>query len=366
MIKSRLLLTLLMAAVVIGCSPKDPTNPNFVVASGKGIKILRKDLTAERELQMKMNPMPMQLPPAQLAYVDQSVLENMITRQILLNAAGPVTPAVKEQVKKNVEAIKARYGSEEVLKTELGKAGFDLPRLEKEFVNQSLIQSYVAQSVEKNQASLAVTDEQAKAFFDENAAAFSAPVPELSQARHILVRIPPDADAKTKAEKRKILDDARKNIVSKKQKFEDVAREVSEDTSTGPQGGVLPAISKEQAEAAPEFEKALFGLPIGQVSAIVTSPAGLHLIEVLKRTPSHKQTFEEVKDRIKEQLGAERRNQFLVKHIADLKAKAEVKIFLPTPPPMPSMGMPGAGSLQPAPEPENVPAPQPPAAPAKK
>ena len=78
--------------------------------------------------------------------------------------------------------------------------------------------------------------------------------------------------------------------------FEDLAKKYSEDDATKPKGGDLGWIVDQQT--VPEFQQAAFSVPKGQISDLVKTQYGFHIIKVIDRESAHTRTFEEVKDSI--------------------------------------------------------------------
>lgn len=103
--------------------------------------------------------------------------------------------------------------------------------------------------------------------------------------------------------------------------FATVAKEVSDDPGSGQQGGDLGCVGKGQF--VPEFEEALFTLPIGELSGLVESQFGFHLIIVKERkTP----TYEEAKAEVEAALGrlaSMELEKFLVKASGDAKVSVD-------------------------------------------
>jgi peptidyl-prolyl cis-trans isomerase SurA len=98
-----------------------------------------------------------------------------------------------------------------------------------------------------------------------------------TRARHILIKVTPTTSAADA--KRKLLE-LKERLDNKAAKFEDLARLQSNDTSAakgGDLGWLMPG------DTLPEFEAAMNGLKIGEVSAPVETSFGYHLIEVLER-----------------------------------------------------------------------------------
>jgi peptidyl-prolyl cis-trans isomerase SurA len=98
-----------------------------------------------------------------------------------------------------------------------------------------------------------------------------------THARHILLKITPTMTAD---DAKKKLADIKAKIDSKQLTFEDAARQFSNDGSAS-KGGDLGWLAP--GDALPEFENPMNGLKIGEVSDVIQTPFGLHLIQVLER-----------------------------------------------------------------------------------
>ena len=126
--------------------------------------------------------------------------------------------------------------------------------------------------------------------------------PEQRQARHILIALDPKADAQTEAQAKAKIEAIRKRLVGGED-FAEVAKEVSEDPGSAPQGGDLGWFGRGLMD--PAFEQAAFQLKKGEISAPVRSPFGYHLIQVTGIQPETVQPFEEVKDKLRGEIAKE-------------------------------------------------------------
>jgi peptidyl-prolyl cis-trans isomerase SurA len=102
-------------------------------------------------------------------------------------------------------------------------------------------------------------------------------VVQQTHARHILLKITP---TQSEDEARKKLEDIRQKIVSKQATFEDMARQYSQDGSAskgGDLGWLFPG------DAMPEFENPMNALKPGDVSEVIKTPLGLHIVQVVER-----------------------------------------------------------------------------------
>jgi peptidyl-prolyl cis-trans isomerase D len=125
-------------------------------------------------------------------------------------------------------------------------------------------------------------------------------VPEEVKVSHILIKTPapgPDGkvDEKGLAEAQKKAEDILKQLKAGA-KFEDLAKKYSEDPGSGKQGGELGWIGR--GRTVPEFEKAAFSLPVGQLSDLVKSSYGFHIMRVEDKHEPHLKTLDEVKAEI--------------------------------------------------------------------
>ena len=147
-------------------------------------------------------------------------------------------------------------------------------------------------------AEVQVTNDDLRSYYDNHRDQYR--VPEEVKVRHILIKTPsPGADGKVdeKAveEARKKAEDVLKQVKAGG-KFEDLAKKYSEDPGSGKQGGDLGWIGRGRTVA--EFEKAAFSLHKGQISDLVKSSFGFHIIEVEDKHEAHVKTLDEVKGEI--------------------------------------------------------------------
>jgi peptidyl-prolyl cis-trans isomerase D len=144
------------------------------------------------------------------------------------------------------------------------------------------------------------TDAEVEAAYQERLDQFEQP--ERRRVAHILVRVPQtggsaaEDGAKAKAE-------AAFQRVKTGADFGQVAREISEDTSTGPRGGELGLISR--GEMVPPFEQVAFDLKAGEIGGPVRSVFGYHVVKLLEVVPGSKKELKEVAPTLRATLVAE-------------------------------------------------------------
>jgi parvulin-like peptidyl-prolyl isomerase len=167
------------------------------------------------------------------------------------------------------------------------------------------------------------SDDEARAFFDSNAASLTEG--EKVRAAHILVRVPPGTVGPAKDALRAKAEALRARL-RKGEDFATLARTASEDADSAARGGDLGELRKGQV--AEPFEQAAFTLSPGKVSGLVETAYGFHIIKVLERIPSRRLAFEEVRDRIKQELTLRKQLERQRSFVNDLRTRARIETFL--------------------------------------
>jgi len=157
-------------------------------------------------------------------------------------------------------------------------------------VPERRVARYAVVDVNQIRQSLQVSDDVLKQQYMTSIQQYQ--VPNRVHVEHILFMTVGKTDAEVE-EIRKKAEDVLKQI-KKGGKFEDLAKKYSEDPGSKDKGGDLNWIT--QGQTVPEFEKAAFSLNAGQISDLVKSQYGFHIIKVVEKETAHTKPFEEVKD----------------------------------------------------------------------
>jgi peptidyl-prolyl cis-trans isomerase D len=153
---------------------------------------------------------------------------------------------------------------------------------------------YALVDVHQMRQSLQVSDDMLKQQYQANIQQYQ--VPNRVHVQHILfMTVGKTTDAEVEEVKKKAEDVLKQ--VKKGGKFEDLAKKYSEDPGSKDKGGDLSWIT--QGQTVPEFEKTAFSLSPGQVSDLVKTQYGFHIIKVLEKETAHTKPFEEVKDSLR-------------------------------------------------------------------
>ena len=238
--------------------------------------------------------------PAFEEIIRSSLVEEKFRK--LLTDGISVSPAeIQEEFRYNNEKVKLNYvfvkpeelaekitPDEAEIKAyyEQNKSKFQIP--EKRVVRYGLLDlNQIGQNTP-------VTDDELKAVYQQNIQQYE--VPNRVHAEHILFTTVGKTDAEV-AEIKKQAEDVDAQAKKKGANFEDLAKKYSEDPGSKAKGGDLGWIV--QGQTVPEFEKAAFSLPKGDVSDLIKTQYGFHIIKILDKETAHTKPFEEVKDSIR-------------------------------------------------------------------
>jgi len=184
---------------------------------------------------------------------------------------------------------------------------------------------YAVLDTGKIQSEVPVTRDELQAYYNQHRDQYR--VPEQAKVSHILIKTPlpgPDGkvDEKGVAEAQRRAEDLLKQLKAGA-KLEDLAKKYSEDPGSAKEGGSLGWIGK--GRTVPEFEKAAFSLPKGQVSDLVKSSYGFHIIRVDDRQDAHMKTLDEVKGEIEPILKQQKTQVMAQKQAEDLVQQAKTQ-----------------------------------------
>lgn len=163
-----------------------------------------------------------------------------------------------------------------------------------------------------------VTDADVQRYYNQHQKEFM--VPEEVRVRHILIAVPQKADAKTvaaaKTKAEGILDQLKHGA-----NFAELAKKYSDDPGSKAQGGELGYI--QHGATVPAFDQAAFSLQPGQLSGLVRTQFGFHILQGEGKRAAHVKTVDEVHDQIKANLMQEAQTRAAQDFVARLQAEAQ-------------------------------------------
>ncbi|MDD3818482.1 MAG: peptidylprolyl isomerase [Actinomycetota bacterium] len=254
-----------------------------------------------------------------------NIIDSLIVTKLLEKYAEENNITVTdEEAKEQLNLIINSYPSEEDFEKILKENDIDREFLEKELRSQLLTEKIYNKVTED----VIVTDEEVEQYYEDNKETQFL-VPESAKAAHILVMFPWKKDNSEETEEGR--KEAREKIEMIKEKlengedFEELARTYSDDETTKENGGDLGYVYKGQM--VDEFDNVLFSLDIGEISDIVETDMGYHIIKVYEYKKEYVEDFEEVKDSIKEYLLSLYKNSKWQDFIYSLLDKANIEYF---------------------------------------
>jgi peptidyl-prolyl cis-trans isomerase C len=253
----------------------------------------------------------------------RSVLDQIIGIALLQqDAKAQGVTATDQEVQQMLTQRKSVFPNEETYKKELAKAGLTEEKLKEQTRDTIAVQKYLQTRLAKSGE---VSDQATREFYDKNKAQMQAP--ERIHARHILVRVDPKAPAADKEKARQKTEDLLKRLKAGED-FAKLAQENSDDPGSKTQGGDLGWVPK-GGQTPPAFEQATFALSKpNELSPVVESPFGFHIIQFVERQQAGPIPYEQVKGRIAQLLKEQQAQQQLATRMRELRSKAKVEVFL--------------------------------------
>jgi peptidyl-prolyl cis-trans isomerase C len=264
------------------------------------------------------------VPAEKRAEVYRGLLDQMIAYKLLLQESKTLKVSVPDSdIDGRIKQIQGQFPNEQAFAKALSDQHVTVRQLKDDQRQQMIVAKVIDAEVNSK---VAVTPKDVDDFYAKNPDKFKEP--EGVHAAHILIRTPQGADAAAKA-KAKAEAEAILKQVQGGGDFAKLAREKSQDPGSAPNGGDLNFLAKGQmAQQAPQFEEAAFKLKPGEVSPVVESPFGFHIIKMLERRPARTVPLEEARPQVTEFLKQQQASQKTVEFIDQLKAKSKIEVYI--------------------------------------
>ena len=261
-----------------------------------------------------------QVPADRRDEVYRKALDQLVTYAVLSQETrARKVSATDAEVDAGVKQMRGQFANEEAFKEALAARGMTIDQLKADTRIDISINKMVEAEVSTESPP---TDVQVREFYDKNPDKFKQD--ESIRASHILFRVDENADAATK---KKAMDEAQSVLKQARAgaDFAELAKKHSADGSAQ-QGGDLNFFTRGQM--VPAFDQAAFALKQGEISDIVTTQFGYHIIKVTDRRAASTVPFEQVSDRIKEFLTQQQKQQKAESFIQSLKQKAKIEVLV--------------------------------------
>jgi len=333
------LLIALTLFAVTACAPK-PGDPDFVVARVQDEKITQAQLEDRMAPQLdRFTETGQEVTEEIREMIEWRSLEQLVMEKMIQAAAAEDLDTdletLRSEAESQFEEIKQQAPDAAAFEEQLAQQGITEEMIKNELFIRSLVEALMDVRYPDGHA---VSDEESKAFYDDNPQMFEQP--ERVTARHILVEVAPTATDEEKATKKEEIDAARKRVAGGEE-FAAVASEVSDDPGSGSRGGMLPPFTKGQMVK--PFEETAFSAKTGELSDVFETRFGYHFLEVLDHSEAQKLSYDDVKGRLSQQLEQQAQSQAAQTLIAEIESSIDHEYFIEDPtaaPPAPDASMP--------------------------
>jgi peptidyl-prolyl cis-trans isomerase C len=287
-----------------------------VVARVNGAEISKKALLNRAEA--IRNQMPAQEIGADFY---QRVLADMVSGELLYQSVEKKGLAPTDQeVEAELQSQKERFGGDAALQKELDAQGVTLDDVRLELKREIAIQNLVEKQI---LPTITVTEEEKHKFYDENVEQMKRPAQ--FRVAHILIGVDKDASDDQKAEAKQKATSIH-SMLEAGQDFADLAKRNSDDPGSKEQGGELPWMSPGQT--VPAFEQAALALKPGELSGVVETQFGYHIIRMDEKRDAGVASYEEVQERIGEFLKRKNLQETIQGQIESLRLAGKVEVFI--------------------------------------
>ncbi len=261
------------------------------------------------------------IPPDRRDEIVRGSLDRLVAYHLLIQESRTRHVAVSDnEIGAKVQEFRGQFQNDDAFKQALAQRGWSTMEALQKDVRNDLTVSKLMEADAAMQP--AVTEQDARDFYTKNPDKFQQP--ETVRASHVLIRVDPKANAAAKKNARAAIDSVLKQARAGTD-FAALARQYSQDGSAK-DGGDLDYFSRDKM--VPPFANAAFALEPGQISGVVETQFGYHIIKVTDRKPARTVPFEEVAPRINEYLSQERRQQRAGAFVDELRKKAKIEVLI--------------------------------------
>jgi len=258
---------------------------------------------------------------AEVRRAEREILEQLILKRLQLQYASQINlKASDNDVNAAVKDVLTRNNlTEESLVEMLAREGLTIQDYKERVREQIILARLLTQAVRSR---VSVDSREVDAYYQAHEEEFKQP--DTARVRHIFFRIDPGADssviAATQRRATQVLQEARNG-----RDFESLAHQYSED-ATAANGGDLGNIRRGQT--VPAFEEVVFSLREGQISDVIRTPNGLHIVKVERSSQGSTRSLAEAREEVERRLLQEKMEARFREWTDDLRNKAFIEINL--------------------------------------
>jgi len=261
------------------------------------------------------------VPPDQRDQVYRGVLEQLIGFKLLVQESKARNVTVADtDIDARMAQVRSQFPSEEAFKQALDQQKITVDQLRADARSEMQVTKMLQTEVDPK---VAVSPAKLQEFYDKNPERFKQT--ERARASHILLRLPEQADEAAKAAVRTKATEVLKEARAGKD-FAALAKQYSQDTGSAPGGGDLNYFQKGQM--VPPFDQAVWAMKIGDISDLVETQFGFHIIKLTDKQAERTVPLDEVRPQVQQFLENQSRQEATQALIKSLAAKGKVEIFI--------------------------------------
>ncbi|MDA8214226.1 MAG: peptidylprolyl isomerase [Nitrospiraceae bacterium] len=292
----------------------DELKESKVVATVNGSAITRAELDMEINRLLPQELYHRSITPEKQTEIEKKAIENLINSELFyIEAKRLGLKADSSEMKKRFDAVRSTYPSQKAFEDAVKRSGMTIDSF-KERIKRNLM---VERLMEK-EVKVSLTDRDIEDYYNKNKEKFKEP--EAVRLRYIYIKInPSESDGKKKAKER--AKEAHSKIKSGSD-FARIAQTYSSDMSRI-KGGDVGFVHKGMMPQ--DIEKVAFSLKAGQVSEILETDIGYHIIKVEEKRQSRHVPFKEIRDKLQKELTESMQKERLEGLIKRLRENAKIQ-----------------------------------------
>ncbi len=302
--------------------PEKPAIFPYLVAKVNGTAILGKEL--ENRIQIELAPLGNpEWHKLRTDFQRELISESMATligaELIYQDALSQGIRVGPQEVEESFQKVANSFATEVEMDQVLSSQGMNREGLKKEVERSMVVDQYIEKVISPRAK---VSDEELRQYYQQQPEQFRHP--DLYRTSHVLVMVADQAGE----EKETIARAKAEGLLKRAQSGEDfatLAKEHSEDV-TSERGGDVGFTREKQL--APEYEKAAMALDIGEISGLVRSQFGYHVIKLTGRKKAGLSSFDEIRDQLRQFLEDQKTEEQLAEHVEKLRSRATISLFL--------------------------------------
>ena len=322
---SRILRAFVVVGISVSAAPSQAQELiDAVVATVDREAILYSDLIAEIGPELNDLQQAAATPEAFQQQADQlldATLEQAIQSRILLRQAELLGAEVEEdQVDEAVQQLRALYDTNEQFLNELEAVGLTIAEF-RDLQRRKILAARMARSkLDQLAGEISITESEVQEYYSENSDRFSRP--ERVRVRQIFLSAgnDPAERARTRARLETVVEELEAGA-----DFAGLAETYSQAPGAA-EGGIIGWVQR--GELVPALEEAAFALEEGDISPIIESNTGFHVLKIEEHEEAGSAAYDEVRTEIEPMLRQQIAQERFEKWMADLRKRSQVRVFL--------------------------------------